>query len=94
MNIQKGQKAQIEELQRQNERLIGLLAKDRNGTALSHVKIDDVNMPFGSLIGFLIKVALASIPAMIILSIIYFLIAAIISVVFGVAPGGILGGLR
>ncbi len=91
VEIQKDQKVQIEELQRQNERLIGLLAQDKKETSLAHVKIEDVNVPFMALVGFLVKVSLASIPAMIIMALIYGVIAGIISVVFGVALGGILG---
>ncbi len=38
------------------------------------VVITDFDMPFGSLIGFMIKVAIASIPATLILSVIGFII--------------------
>lgn len=40
------------------------------------VKIQDINMPFWSLVGFLLKVSFASIPAMIILGILYFILLA------------------
>lgn len=36
----------------------------------SSVRIVDFNMPFGSLVGFMVKAALAAIPALIILSLI------------------------
>ena len=85
VEIQKSQKAQIEKLQRQNERIIGLLTDAKEKNLLAHVKIEDVNMPFGALIGFLVKVSLASIPAMLILGVIYLLVVALF--------GGLLAGL-
>lgn len=49
------------------------------------VAIVDVNMPFMSMVILIIKMALASIPAVIILSIIFAIIGGLI--------GGIFGGL-
>lgn len=43
----------------------------------SAVKITDINMPFGSMVSFMLKWALASIPAMIILAGVGLLISAI-----------------
>jgi hypothetical protein len=40
----------------------------------SHVIVTDVHMPFGSMVTFMVKWAIASIPAMIILAIIGFLV--------------------
>lgn len=89
--IQKSQKEQIDELQHQNERVIGLLAdlvRDAPDSGMTHVKIENINMPFGALIGFLVKVSLASIPAFLILLLIYALI------LFGLSLLGFtLGGL-
>ena len=54
VEIQKAQKEQITELQRQNERMIGLLVEGIRGdteTGLSYVKIQDINMPFSALVG-------------------------------------------
>lgn len=42
------------------------------------VSIKDIDMPFGSMIKFMVKWAIASIPAMIIISILYFVIAALV----------------
>ena len=42
------------------------------------VTIVDIRMPFGSMVVFMVKAALAAIPAMIILAILYVAIAAII----------------
>ena len=55
------------------------------------VVITDFDMPFGSLIGFMIKVALASIPATIILSVVGFIIFFVFSALLagcGLALGG------
>jgi hypothetical protein len=87
VEIQKTQKEQIAELQRQNERVIGLLADIARDWGVTHVKIEDINMPFGALIGFLVKASLASIPAFLILLVVYGVIAFILSL-FGIALGG------
>ena len=85
VEIQRAQSAQIQALQQQNERLIGIQADASRQPAASRVKIENINMPFWALVGFLIKLSLASIPAMIILSIILGLIALVL--------GGVLGGV-
>jgi hypothetical protein len=90
VKIQNIQKEQIAELQRQNARMIGLLSAANQGDSsqtIARVKIEDVNMPFGALIGFLVKVSLASIPAVLVLAVIYFLILFVFSI-FGLAIGG------
>lgn len=51
----------------------------------SNVRVTDINMPFMSMVVFMIKWAIASIPAMIILGI----VGAITAGIFG----GILGGV-
>jgi len=92
VEIQKSQKEDIEELQRQNERMIGLLVdiqRDTVDTGMTHVKIENINMPFGALVGFLVKVSLASIPAFLILAAIYFLVLFVFSI-FGFALGGLI----
>jgi hypothetical protein len=47
------------------------------------VTVIDVNMPFGSMVGFMVKWAIASIPALIILFVLSMVLIAIASVVFG-----------
>lgn len=42
------------------------------------VKIEDINMPFSAMVGFMIKVGVASIPAIIILWIIFVFLGAMI----------------
>jgi hypothetical protein len=91
VDIQKAQKEQIAELQRQNERLVGLLTNMNrvdSDSGFTHVKIENINMPFGALVGFMVKVSLASIPAFLILLIIYAVIAFLLSSIFGIALGG------
>jgi len=51
------------------------------------VTVTDIQMPFGSMVIFMIKWAIASIPAAIIL----FLIASVFTVVFGGVFSGMLG---
>ena len=51
----------------------------------NQVNIVDIKMPFWSMVVFMVKASLASIPALIILAIIYVIIAAIF--------GGILSGI-
>ncbi len=41
------------------------------------VRIEDVNMPFVALIGFMVKVAIAAIPAGLIMGLIYFFVSAL-----------------
>ncbi len=48
---------------------------------LSHVKVIDIDMPFGSMVSFMVKWAIASIPAFIILFVIWFIAS---SVLFGI----------
>jgi len=47
------------------------------------VKIIDFDMPFGSMVTFMIKWVLASIPAFIILSIVGFILSIILISIFG-----------
>ena len=79
VEIQKNQKVQISELQKQNKRMIELLEDQQrsSATSVALVKIEDVNMPFSALVGFLLKVSFAAIPAGFILGIIYALVIAI-----------------
>ena len=54
------------------------------------ITVTDIQMPFGSMVVFMIKWAIASIPAAIIL----FLIASVFAVVFGGIFGGMTGLMR
>jgi len=53
----------------------------------THVTVTDIQMPFGSMVIFMIKWAIASIPAAIIL----FLLGAVLVGIFGGFFGGLLG---
>ncbi len=48
----------------------------------SEVTIVDVKMPFGSMVVFMVKAAIAAIPAVIILAIIFALLGAVFSGIF------------
>ncbi len=78
----------------QNQRIIQLLeniqASAANPPARS-VKVNDFNMPFGALVGLMIKIAIAAIPAAIILGLIALVISAIFSAL-GFAALSALGG--
>jgi hypothetical protein len=49
----------------------------------SSVRIVDVNMPFGSMVGFMVKWAIAAIPAIIILAVLGFVLTAMLAGMFG-----------
>jgi hypothetical protein len=85
VEIQKLQREQISKLREQNTRIIQLLenvSDEDPKLGLFYVKIEDVNMPFGSLVGFMLKVSLAAIPAAIILGVLYALVIAIFGGIF------------
>ena len=56
---------------------------DKRSHKTQPVKIIDFNMPFGSMVSFMIKWVLASIPAMIILITIGFILSMIAISIFG-----------
>lgn len=61
-----------------------------NNEPARRVVVTDIKMPFFSMVAFMVKWAIASIPAFIILSVIGALIAAVITGLFG--GGGHIGG--
>ncbi len=50
---------------------------------VEHVTVTNVKMPFWSMVGFQVKWVIASIPALIILLVLLFLLAAVLSMLFG-----------
>ena len=56
--------------------------------------IVDFNMPFGSMVLFIIKWAIAAIPAIIILSIIWVVVVAILATMFAGVGAGLMGHRR
>ncbi|MBL8984108.1 MAG: hypothetical protein JNL26_18120 [Gemmatimonadetes bacterium] len=54
-----------------------------NAPSLQSVQVVDIKMSFGSMVVFMVKWSLASIPAMIILILIFALIALLLSTLFG-----------
>ena len=59
------------------------LHNNKNPEKIPSVKIQDIDMPFGSMVSFMIKWALASIPAIMILFAIGTLISIIMISIFG-----------
>jgi len=53
----------------------------------SHVVITDIKMPFWSMVIFMVKAAIASIPAVIILAVLGAIISAVLSGIFGGMAG-------
>ncbi|HLA98455.1 MAG TPA: hypothetical protein VJL34_08370 [Anaerolineales bacterium] len=53
-------------------------------TTYRHVKIEDINMPFIAMVGFMIKITLASIPAALIIALLWLLVMLVF--------GGLLAG--
>lgn len=71
-------KAQLREkiaLREQTEKLAQFIARVND---ITHVKIEDVNMPFVALVGILVKVAVAGIPAALIIGFVYLFATAFI----------------
>ena len=54
---------------------------------VTEVSIIDIKMPFWSMVVFLIKLALASIPAFIVLGIIFSILGALFGGMFGMGMG-------
>lgn len=77
----------IQRLQEQQAETLAQLTGQVNTIAKRPLKVADFNMPFGSLVGFIVKIAIASIPAAIIIGVLYL----VIFVTFG---GAILSALR
>lgn len=49
----------------------------------NRVTVVDIQMPFWSMVAFMVKAAIASIPAIIILSILFAIVTAIFTAMFG-----------
>jgi len=49
----------------------------------SSVTVVDIDIPFGRLVSILVKVAIAAVPAAIIVAVFWFIIAAVLAGVFG-----------
>lgn len=63
------------------------MEKVMESNSSNHVSIVDIKMPFWSMVVFMVKAAIAAIPAMFILAIIF----TILSVIFGGVVGGGMG---
>jgi hypothetical protein len=63
---------------------------DRQNDTRREVVVMDIRMPFGSMVAFMVKWAIAAIPAMIILGVLWYLL---MMVVFGLS-GGMFGHMQ
>jgi len=65
---------------------------DRQDDTRREVVVTDIKMPFGSMVTFMVKWAIAAIPAMIILGVLWYLV---MMVIFSVSGGmfGSMGGM-
>ena len=57
--------------------------KENSEQEILHVKIVDFDMPFSAMVGLMIKIGIASVPAVIILGVVYFFAAAIFAGLLG-----------
>ena len=81
---------ELETISQQNRQLmetLNALQRHKNGSYFD-VKIVDANMPFSAMVGLFVKIALASIPALIIL----FILGAFLSVLFTGFFAALIGG--
>jgi hypothetical protein len=88
--VEENQQRVIGELQSQIEELTKILVSvssysEKDGEGLLHGKIENVNVPFWSLVGFLLKLSFASIPAAVVLGILWIIVIGIISLM-GILP--------
>lgn len=85
--IVKDQKEELEIVRAQNEKLFAigsLIKKFHEKDGQIHVKIDNFNMPFLSMVVFLVKLSLAAIPAYIIMGILTLLVFLLFGGVSGI----------
>ena len=61
------------EANRKAEETAARAAVDKNNKGTQTVKVSDFDMPFGSMIVFMVKWAIASIPALLILMVLFFI---------------------
>jgi len=76
------QSEQLEKIRTQNENLVNFMnsiSKNRDSNGNFQIKIQDFNMPFMALVGLIVKITFASIPA----AIIIFVSVMVFSLLFG-----------
>ena len=64
---------------------------DRHEDNRREVVVMDIRMPFTSMVVFMVKWAVAAIPAMLILGVLWWLVMAVL---FGVSGGGMFGHMQ
>lgn len=76
------QQEQLKALQFQTERVVGAIQVLQQRSGSRDVAINAITMSFGEMVGLLVKIALASIPAAIILFILSGIISALLGGIF------------
>lgn len=76
------QQEQLKALQLQTERVVGAIQVLQQRSTGRDVALNGVTMGFGEMVGLLVKVALASIPAAIILFILFGIVSALLGGIF------------
>ena len=70
------------EAKRKTEEVAARAATDKNNKGTQTVKVSDFDMPFGSMIVFMVKWAIASIPAILILMVLFFIFGGFFFAIF------------
>ena len=76
------QQEQLKAVQLQTERVVGAIQVLQQRSTGRDIAINGVTMGFGEMVGLLVKIALASIPAAIILFIIFGIVSAVLGGIF------------
>ena len=72
--------AKAAEAKRKAEEVAARAATDKNNKGTQTVKVSDFDMPFGSMIVFMVKWAIASIPAILILMVLFFIFGGLLGI--------------
>ncbi len=79
------QQEQVDLLRAQNQQItqaLQTITKSTEAKWLLHVKVEDIDVPFGNLVGFLLKMTFAWIPVTIVLGIIYLFVLSLFGSLF------------
>ena len=76
----------VAEAKRKAEEVAARAATDKNNNTSNKgtqtVKISDIDMPFGSMVIFMVKWAIAAIPALLILMVLFFIFGGLLAAIF------------
>ncbi len=73
---------QLELLHNQNTAILSYLKAineqlNTSNSRYHHVKIENINMPFSAMVGFMVKITLASIPAALVVAVLWLLVVLV-----------------